>query len=617
VTTMPTGFENPQPVISDEHGTTYRAWQQDPGRDVAVRILDLTVPGRPSRRQFRNSCLAAADLAGDPGVLDLFEVDFTSDQHPYLVTEFPHGLLAQRLAVHGPAPVRYTAQAGIALSQTLLTAHGRGVLHLDVRPENVVHTESAGPLLANFGVTRAVTAMGQVELPAGSLVHAAGELFGRQSAGPAADVYGLGSTLYMMLAGQAAYAADARLGREALYQRVLRGGLPPIPRGDIPRRFAVLLIDMMSPDPVNRPVMGAVSEELAACAAEALPLAPPMGPLQAPRLPAGLAGALAAAGGPGAPAGMTPAAGLPAQPPAPLPLAPPPTARNDTNPFQTSLERRQNDFGAVESLATGAPGEPSALAQGLNPPPPGTPDAYQAPPAHAMNQAPYAQDLSQAPPAHAMNQAPYAQDLSQAPPAHASPPLGGHGLGQSPVGTQVSAWPGSATGPLARQRRDTQPQPVQPPAKHRRIGQILLLSLGVVALLGGVAWGAITAPGSVQGTPGPKITQTSAASLLPAAQQVAYRAGGVKVTARARGARVSWTAPHSSKGVTAFIVVAGLASQAKQEHTVGVHSRSVAFAGLRAGQRYCFVVGTLVKSADGRSNTAATRPVCTVVPASA
>jgi hypothetical protein len=137
-----------------------------------------------------------------------------------------------------------------------------------------------------------------------------------------------------------------------------------------------------------------------------------------------------------------------------------------------------------------------------------------------------------------------------------------------------------------------------------------------VALLGGVAWGVITAPGSAQGTPAPRLTQTSALSLLPAAQQVAYRAGRVKVTARARGARVSWTAPHSSKGVTAFIVVAGLASQAKQEHTVGAHGRTAVFAGLRAGQRYCFVVGTLVKSADGRSNTAATKPVCTVVAAS-
>ena len=582
MTTMPTGFENPQPVISDEHGTMYRAWQPDPGRDVAVRILDLTVPGRPSRRQFRNSCLAAADLAGDPGMLELFEVDFTSDQHPYLVTGFPHGSLAQRLAVHGAAPVRYVAQVGIALSQTLLTAHGRGILHLDVRPENVVHTESAGPLLTNFGVTRAVAVIGQVELSPRELVHAAGELFGRGPAGPAADVYGLGSTMYMMLAGQAAFAAEAQLGREALYQRALRGGLPPIPRGDIPRRFAELLVDMMSPDPVNRPVMGAVTAELAACAAEALPLAPPM----APRSPAGAAGALV---GEATPAGMTPASGLAAHPPAPLPpaplppaplplapaplapaplapppLAPAPAARNDVSPLQVSLDRQQNAFGG------------------------------QVAPAHAAR-----------PPLSGYGMAQSAHD--------AGPPLSGYGMGQAAVGTQVSEWPGSATGELARQRRDTQPQPVQPPAQRRRTRLILLVSLGVVALLGGVAGGAITAPG----TPAPKKTQTSAASLLPAAQQAAYRAGGVKVTARARGARVSWTAPHTSKGVTAFIVVAGLARQAKQEHTVGVHSRSVVFAGLQAGQRYCFVVGTLVKSPSGQPNTAASRPLCTVVPASA
>jgi serine/threonine protein kinase len=503
VTDFPPGFDNQQPVATDELGTTYRARQLEPGRDVALRILSLALPVRPARRQFRSSCLAAVDMAGHPGVLALYAVDFTPGHHPYLVTEFPHGSLAQRLANHGSAPVGYAAGVGVALAQTLIAAHARGVLHQDVRPENVVHTESAGPLLANFGVTRAVAAVGQAELPLECLVHAARELFGWETPGPAADVYGLGSTLYTMLAGQAAYAAEARLGRAALYQRVLRGGPPPIPRGDIPRTLLDLLSDMMTSDPASRPAMTTVVEALAAYAAEAPPAPVP------------------------ASAGVTSAPSLPSapapRPPAPLPLVPPPPASS-------------RDAGTAEA---GTAEAPSAVAQALNPPTP-----------------------------------------------RAQPP---------PV----------------------QPPSVQPPAKRRYTGLVLLLSAGLVALLAGIVWGAVTAPRSQHRPPAPKITNTSAASPLPAAQQGAYRAGGVTVTTMGHGARVSWTAPRSSNGVAAFIVVAELADQAQQEHTVGARGRNAVFAGLQAGQRYCFVVGTLVESADGRANTAAASPVCTVVPASA
>jgi serine/threonine protein kinase len=604
VTDFPPGFDNQQPVAADELGTTYRARQLEPGRDVALRILGLALPARPTRRQFRSSCLAAADMAGHPGVLVLYAVDFTPGHHPYLVTEFPHGSLAQRLATHGPAPVGYTARVGVSLAQTLIAAHGRGVLHQDVRPENVVHTESAGPLLANFGVTRAVAAVGQAELPLECLVHAARELFGWETPGPAADVYGLGSTLYTMLAGQAAYGAEARLGRAALYQRVLRGGPPPIPRGDIPGALADLLSDMMTSDPASRPAMTMAAEALAGYAAEApaagmtapgqvqasgaVPLRSPPGqsplPVRQPAL-----GSPPLGGQPvPASAGVTSAPSLPPAPPpvppAPLPPAssppiiPSPAQRNDTRADPVPSQPHQSASGVV-SWETAEAGSAEAearsvVAQALNPP---------------------TQDI---------------QPQSVQPRPTQPPPV-------APRPTQPPAVQPWLTQPPPVPPRPTQPPPVQPPAKRRYTGLILLLSAGLVALLAGIVWGAVTAPRAQQHPPAPKITNTSAASPLPAAQQGAYRAGSVTVTPLGHGARVSWTAPRSSNGVAAFIVVAELADQAQQEHTVGARGRSVVFAGLSAGQRYCFVVGTLVESADGRPNTAAASPVCTVVPASA
>jgi hypothetical protein len=76
--------------------------------------------------------------------------------------------------------------------------------------------------------------------------------------------------------------------------------------------------------------------------------------------------------------------------------------------------------------------------------------------------------------------------------------------------------------------------------------------------------------------------------------------------------RVRWSPPSRTVDVIAFIVVAELGGRAQQAHTVGPTGSSVLFAGLQAGRRYCFVVGTVVKSASGQQGTATAPAVCTV-----
>ena len=266
---LPSGFDNARLLFADELGACYVAGQAERGgEEVAVRLLTLTVPNRAARRQFRSACLAVTALAGQPGVLALHEAEFTADFHPFLVTDVPAGTLAARLA-SGPLPAQAVAGLGVRLATTLAAAHAAGVLHLDVRPANVMRGAlTPVPLLANFSVARAVSAAGQAELPAECLLHAGRELFGWDTPGPPADVYGLASTLYTVLAGQAPYAGEARLGRAALYQRVLRGGPPPITRPGIPPQVTALLAAMMDPDPANRPDLDQVSRILTSHAAD-------------------------------------------------------------------------------------------------------------------------------------------------------------------------------------------------------------------------------------------------------------------------------------------------------------------------------------------------------------
>lgn len=144
--------------------------------------------------------------------------------------------------------------------------------------------------------------------------------------------------------------------------------------------------------------------------------------------------------------------------------------------------------------------------------------------------------------------------------------------------------------------------------RSRRTGLVILLSAVLLVLLAGLAWWVVSSPG--RGRVSAAGRTPAAASPLSAAQQTQYQATRVRVVAEPRGVRVRWSRPSRTGGVAAFIVVAELGGRAQQEHTVGSGGRSAAFAGLRPGRRYCFVVGTVVELADGQAGTTTTPRVC-------
>jgi hypothetical protein len=142
--------------------------------------------------------------------------------------------------------------------------------------------------------------------------------------------------------------------------------------------------------------------------------------------------------------------------------------------------------------------------------------------------------------------------------------------------------------------------------RPRRTWLVLLLGAGAVTLLAGVIVG-IAAWRSGAG-PSPTAQATSTAG-----RQAQYRATGVQVAPRPRGAVVQWSPPSHAAGVVAFIVLAELGGRAQQEHTVGSAGHRAVFTGLRAGRRYCFVIGTVVESAGGQAGTATAPGVCRVI----
>jgi serine/threonine protein kinase len=237
------------------------------GREVVVKLLCLAVHNEQQRLSMQSELLSAAAAAQHLCAVTAYDAGFTLDDRPFLVSRLCGGGSAQaRLAAGGPLPVDEVLAIGLRLALALHASHRRGVLHLDVRPANILAAEPGDApaewLLADHGVARvlqrAAPQLGVVFDP----MYAPRELFGWEPPGPPCDVYGLGATLYALLNGEPAYADAGRDGWASLYQEVLKGDLPRPRRDDLPGPLYGLLRSMMSASPEDRPPLTEVHRVL-------------------------------------------------------------------------------------------------------------------------------------------------------------------------------------------------------------------------------------------------------------------------------------------------------------------------------------------------------------------
>ncbi|MCY1042357.1 protein kinase [Corallococcus sp. bb12-1] len=178
-------------------------------RHVAVKVLHPGLePGLAER--FRREAEVVASLK-HPNVLEVHDFGEDPVRGPFLVCEWVQGenlrALARRLA---PVPPEVAALLGWELARALDAAHARGVVHRDVKPENVL-VARGGPLkLADFGIAALadqarLTSTGAV---IGSLAYMAPERIDTGAWSPASDVYAVGVLLFELCAGTTPHAGE-------------------------------------------------------------------------------------------------------------------------------------------------------------------------------------------------------------------------------------------------------------------------------------------------------------------------------------------------------------------------------------------------------------------------
>jgi eukaryotic-like serine/threonine-protein kinase len=261
-----------------------RARDDELDRPVAIKLLDEHLARDASvRTRFLREARLSAALA-HPNVVSVFDAG-EEDGRPYIVMECVEGrTLADLLADRGRVPWQEAVRLALQVCAGLEHAHRAGLVHRDVKPQNLLLREDGTLKIADFGIARAAE---QTRLTqAGTILGTAAYLSPEQAAGDevtaAADVYALGAVLYELLTGRTPYTF------ETLAELAHRQAVEPVEpirelAPDVPAAVEDVVMRCLARNPAYRPasaaetgkeLRAALPAEPANAATERLPATP-------------------------------------------------------------------------------------------------------------------------------------------------------------------------------------------------------------------------------------------------------------------------------------------------------------------------------------------------------
>ena len=233
------------------------------GPRVAVKLLNANAArDAETVTRFKREADTAQRLE-HPHIVRILDVGSSRGRH-YIVMELIGGGSLRRLLERDTAPPARMLGVLGEVATALAFAHAQGVVHRDVKPENVLLTRAGRAKVADFGLARAIdqsslTTEGRI---VGTAIYMSPEQVRGQRATAASDVYAVGVMLYEVITGARPFNADSQLGY--LYQHAELPPPRPVLREGYPAPLAGLALACLAKDPAERPTMAELAEQLAA-----------------------------------------------------------------------------------------------------------------------------------------------------------------------------------------------------------------------------------------------------------------------------------------------------------------------------------------------------------------
>jgi serine/threonine protein kinase/Tfp pilus assembly protein PilF len=197
-------------------GEVWRATDERLNRDVAIKLLRPHLSGDPQRtRRFADEARTAGSL-NHPNILSVYDVGEHAGV-PFIVSEYVEGESLRMRLKRGPLPIDVAVSVALQMARGLSAAHARGIIHCDVKPDNVFIRTDGGVKILDFGLARLKTAAATLsdapDATVSSLAGTAGYIAPEQVLGGEADVrsdlFALGVTMFEMLSCARPFKGDS------------------------------------------------------------------------------------------------------------------------------------------------------------------------------------------------------------------------------------------------------------------------------------------------------------------------------------------------------------------------------------------------------------------------
>jgi hypothetical protein len=251
--------------------SVYRAHDRLLERDVAIKILHSSyLEDGAAVERFRREAQSVAQLS-HPNVVTVIDRG-EEDGHQFIVFEYvPGNTLKAYLERRGPLPPGEALSLAIEIGKGLAYAHRQGIVHRDVKPQNVIVNGDGLPKVTDFGIARSVDVekgLTQTGTVLGTSDYIAPEQASGGPAVPESDVYGLGCVLFELLTGSTPYSGGSFVD---VAMQHIHSPTPSVHerRPEVPPRVAAAVERAMAKDPAGRfASMDEFVAELEACRAD-------------------------------------------------------------------------------------------------------------------------------------------------------------------------------------------------------------------------------------------------------------------------------------------------------------------------------------------------------------